>query len=52
MPGDSLTDNIFPRVDKVRVSGEAKSPFEADQSKRLEEIRTHLEDGYYISPFC
>ena len=37
-------------VDKVQVSGEAKSLFEAEQSKRLGEIRTHLEDGYYMSP--
>jgi len=36
--------------DTVQVSGAAKSLFEADQSKRLEEIRSRLHDGYYDSP--
>jgi anti-sigma28 factor (negative regulator of flagellin synthesis) len=36
--------------DKVQVSGEAKSLFEAGQSKRFEEIRKRLHDGYYDSP--
>ncbi len=36
--------------DKVQVSGEAKSLFQADQSKRIEEIRTRLQDGYYDTP--
>jgi anti-sigma28 factor (negative regulator of flagellin synthesis) len=36
--------------DKVQVSGEAKSLFEADQSKRLEEIRKRLNDGFHMSP--
>jgi hypothetical protein len=35
--------------DKVQVSGEAKSLFEADQSKRMDDIRTRLEQGYYMS---
>ena len=35
--------------DKVQVSGEAKSLFEANQSKRLEEVRTRLQEGYYMS---
>jgi hypothetical protein len=37
-------------VDKVQVSGEAKSLFEAGQSKRLQAIRKRLDDGYYMSP--
>ena len=36
--------------DKVQVSGEAKSLFEADQSKRLEGIKKRLHDGFYNSP--
>ncbi|HUI66096.1 MAG TPA: hypothetical protein VL126_14730 [Bacteroidota bacterium] len=36
--------------DKVQVSGEAKSLFQADQSKRIEEIRKRLDDGYYLTP--
>jgi hypothetical protein len=37
-------------VDKVQVSGEAKSLFEAGQSKRLQAIKKRLDDGYYMSP--
>ena len=36
--------------DKVQVSGEAKSLFQADQSKRIEEIRKRLDEGYYLTP--
>ena len=36
--------------DKVQLSGEAKSLFETDQSKRIEEIRKRLQGGYYMSP--
>jgi hypothetical protein len=35
--------------DRVQVSGEAKTLFEADQSKRLDDIRARLEQGYYMS---
>ena len=35
--------------DTVQVSGAAKSLFEADQSKRLDEVRSRLEAGYYSS---
>lgn len=39
-----------PRKDTVQVSGAAKSLFEADQSKRLGEIKARLDVGYYDSP--
>jgi hypothetical protein len=36
--------------DKVQVSGQARSLFESEQSKRLDEIRNRLNNGYYLSP--
>jgi hypothetical protein len=36
--------------DKVHVSGQARSLFESEQSKRLDEIRNRLNNGYYLSP--
>jgi hypothetical protein len=36
--------------DKVQVSGQARSLFESEQSKRLDEIRNRLNNGYYMSP--
>ena len=38
------------KKDTVQVSGAAKSLFEADQSKRLGEIKARLDVGYYDSP--
>ena len=38
------------KKDTAQVSGTAKSLFEADQSKRLGEIRARLDVGYYDSP--
>ncbi|HTY60333.1 MAG TPA: hypothetical protein VMF59_16035 [Bacteroidota bacterium] len=35
--------------DRVQVSGEAKTLFEADQSRRMDAIRARLEQGYYMS---
>ena len=34
--------------DKVELSSEAKSLFEAGQNKRLEEIRTRIKGKYYF----
>jgi len=36
--------------DKVQVSGEAKSLFQADLTKRIQEIRKRLDEGYYDTP--
>jgi hypothetical protein len=35
--------------DKVELSGAAKTLFEADQAKRMDEVRSRLEAGYYSS---
>lgn len=38
------------RKDKAELSEEAKSLFEADQSKRMDQIREKLEQGFYSTP--
>jgi len=38
------------RKDKVELSEEAKTLFEADQTKRMEQIRERLDQGFYSTP--
>ncbi len=38
------------RKDKIELSEEAKSLYEADQTKRIEQIRERLEQGFYSTP--
>jgi len=38
------------RKDKVELSEEAKTLFEADQTKRVDQIRERLDQGFYSTP--
>ena len=40
---------VKPGTDRVEVSEEARALFEADQSKRVDEIRKKIQDGFYNS---
>jgi anti-sigma28 factor (negative regulator of flagellin synthesis) len=43
------TKESSPSSDEVQLSGEARSLYEAAQTKRMEEIRVRLNDGFYLS---
>ena len=38
------------RKDKIELSEEAKTLYEADQTKRIEQIRERLDQDFYSSP--
>ena len=47
--GKEPAKSVPEATDKVKVSAEAKSLFEADQQKRVEEIREKIRTHYYFS---
>ena len=47
-PGTRKASGGVPE-DNAKVSGEARSLFEADQAKKVEEIQSRIDSGYYFS---
>ncbi len=45
--GAAESKKTAPATDHVQVSGEARSLYEADQARRMDEIKARLESGFY-----
>ena len=43
-----VRESAPPRKDSVRVSDEARSLFEAEQSKRYDSIQEKIQNGFYL----
>ena len=48
--GSSSAKETSGGKDKVQVSGDAKTLFEATHAARLEEVKARLDGGFYMKP--